>query len=62
VKKRGKRELLFSHMAPKDPPKFTSPTKPPQSSTMTQDEIQEIYHQMEKKITENREQMEKKMN
>jgi hypothetical protein len=42
-------------MAPKAPPKFTSPSKPLESSTMTQGEIQEIYHQMEKKITENRE-------
>jgi hypothetical protein len=30
-------------------------------STMTQDEIQHIYHHMEKKITENKEQMEKKI-
>jgi hypothetical protein len=48
-------------MAPKAPPKFTSPAKPPETSTMTQDEIQEIYHQMEKRITENRKQMEHKM-
>jgi hypothetical protein len=54
--KRG--ELLFFHMAQKDPPKFTSSAKPPKSSTMTQDEIKEIYHQMEKRITKNTEQME----
>jgi hypothetical protein len=48
-------------MAPKDPPKFTSPNKPPERSTMTQDEIQEIYHQMEKRIIENKEQMENKI-
>ena len=48
-------------MVPKAPPKFTSPAKPPESSTMTRDEIEEIYHQMEKRITENREQMEKKI-
>jgi hypothetical protein len=45
--KRGKRgELLFSHMAPKVPPKFSSPTKPPKSSTMTQEERDEIFHQI----------------
>jgi len=31
-------------MAPKASPKFTSPTKPTEYSTMTQDEIKEIYH------------------
>jgi hypothetical protein len=39
-------------MDPKASPKFTSPTKPPDSSTMTQYEIQEIYHHMKKDITE----------
>jgi tetrahydromethanopterin S-methyltransferase subunit B len=55
-------------MAPKGAPKFTSPTKPPESSTMTEEEREEIFHQMEqleKKMNENREQMvnnmEKKM-
>jgi hypothetical protein len=45
-------------MDPKAPPKFTSPAKPPKISTMTQDEIDEIYHEMEKRIIE----MENKMN
>jgi hypothetical protein len=45
-------------MDPKSPPNFTFPNKPPESSTMIQDEIQEIYHQMDKKIIENRKQME----
>jgi hypothetical protein len=48
-------------MDPKAPPKFTSLSKPPEISTMTQDEIQEIYHEMEKKVTENKGQMEHKM-
>ena len=48
-------------MSAKAPPKFTSPTKPPQISTKTRDEIKEIYHHMEKKIIKNREQMENKM-
>jgi hypothetical protein len=48
-------------MAPKDPPKFTSPIKPLENSTMTQDEIDEIYFLMEKRIIVNREQMEHKM-
>jgi DNA repair exonuclease SbcCD ATPase subunit len=48
-------------MDPKAPPNFTSPTKPPKISTMTQDEIDKIYRQMEKRITENRKQMEHKM-
>jgi hypothetical protein len=41
-------------MAPKAPPKLTSPNKPPESSTMTQEERDEFFHQIEK--------MEKKMN
>ena len=41
-------------MDPKDPPKFTSPNKPPKIPTMTQEERDEIFHQIEK--------MEKKMN
>jgi hypothetical protein len=47
-------------MAPKGAPKITSPTKPPKSSTMTQEEREEIFHQMEqmeKKMGENREQI-----
>jgi hypothetical protein len=48
-------------MAPKSHLKFTSPTKPTKRSTMTQDEIEEIYHYMENNITENREQMENKI-
>jgi ClpP class serine protease len=48
-------------MAPKDPLKFTSPATPPERSTMTRDEIEEIYHQMEKRISKNREQMEHEM-
>jgi predicted transcriptional regulator len=43
-------------MAPKAPPKFTSLAKPPEISTMTQEEIDQIYRKMEKRITE----MEKK--
>jgi hypothetical protein len=49
-------------MDPKAPPKFTSPAKPPKISTMTQDEIDEIYHEMEKRITEMENKMDKKMN
>jgi hypothetical protein len=41
-------------MDPKAPPKFTSPNKPPEIPTMTQEERDEIFHQIEK--------MEKKMN
>jgi hypothetical protein len=48
------------------PKNMTTPVKPPEISTMTQDEINEIYRQMEMKIIENREQMmeeiENKMN
>jgi hypothetical protein len=42
-------------MAPKSPPKFTSPAKPIEISTMTKDDIEGIYHHMEKRINENRE-------
>jgi hypothetical protein len=48
-------------MAPKAPPKYTSSVKPPKISTMTQDEINKVYHQMEKRITKNREKMEHKI-
>jgi ClpP class serine protease len=51
---------IFSHGS-KGSAKINSPTKPPESSTMIQDEIQEIYNQMDKKITESREHIEKKM-
>jgi vacuolar-type H+-ATPase subunit E/Vma4 len=48
------------------PKNMTTPIKPPEISTMNQDEIGEIYRQMEMKIIENREQMmeeiENKMN
>jgi prefoldin subunit 5 len=49
---------------PKAHPKFTSLAKALESSIMIEDEIDEIdeiYHQMEKRITENREQMEHNM-
>jgi hypothetical protein len=49
-------------MAPKYPPKFTSPSKPPESSTMNQYEINEIYCEREKRITEMKNKMDNKMN
>ena len=71
VIKRKIGELLIFHMAPKVPPKFTSPNKPPESSTMTQEEREETFHQigkvekkmndMENKMDENRKEMEKNM-
>jgi len=51
-------------MASKSFPKIISPTKPPNRSTMTQEETKEIFHQMEqieKKMGENREHMENNM-
>jgi hypothetical protein len=51
-------------MAPKGPPNISSPTKPSESSTMTQEEREDIFHQMEhmkKMMGENMEQMENKM-
>jgi hypothetical protein len=58
-------------MAPKMPPKFTSPNKPLESSTMTQEEREENFHhigKVEKKIDEvennmdeNRKEVENKM-
>jgi hypothetical protein len=55
--KRKRGVLIFFHMAPKGAPKFTSPTKPPKISTMTEEEREEIFHQMEQleKENENRE-------
>ena len=47
-------------MAPKKDKNFTSPSKPPESSTMTKEEREEIFQQIgkvEKKIDE----VEKKM-
>jgi hypothetical protein len=51
-------------MDPKVPPKFISPTKPLESSTMTQEERKEKFYQIgkvEKKIDENMKDMENNM-
>jgi hypothetical protein len=48
-------------MDPKVPPKFTSPNKPPNISTMTQEEREEMFHRIgkvENKMDENRKDME----
>lgn len=50
--------------APNAPLKFTSPTKPPKSSTMTQDEKDNVFYQigkMEKKMDEVEKKMENHM-
>jgi hypothetical protein len=41
-------------MLQQGPKNMTIPIKPPEITTMTQDEISEIYHQMEMKIIKNR--------
>jgi hypothetical protein len=48
VIKRKNKRICFSHTTPNIPPKFISPTKSPESSTMTQEEIEEIFHQIGK--------------
>jgi hypothetical protein len=49
---------LFFHMSPNFSSKFTSQTNPPESSTMSQEERHEMFHQIEK-VEKN---MENKMN